>query len=339
MLMVLILLGIATSAQDRSDRALNPQQGQLVLPAAPSASAPGPAQVADASPNIQTAPFSAGVFEDLRSREARISPGDIVAVRIFGVPEMNQDLRVSNAGSILLPLIGTTSAQGLTTEELEEKIAAALRNGGFVNDPQVNVSAKELRSAGVSVTGEVGKPGIYPVFGSSPLADMILAAGGMTPRSGRIITVIHRDQPDTPVDVDISSTSGTTGSPSRDVEVFSGDKVMVAKAGLVYVLGDVARPAGLVMEGDGRMTVLQALALTGGAAKDAALKGARIIRKTSEGIQEVPVPLKEILRAQKQDMELVSGDVLFIPTSKGQDYWRNASSILQAATLVAIFRP
>ncbi len=331
MLLVLILLGIAASAQDQSDRALSPLQGQVVVPATPSS-----AQVADASRKSQTAQLSTGVPEDIRSHEAHIGPGDIVEVRVFGVPEMNQSLRVSNAGSILLPLIGPTSAQGLTTDELEQNIAAALRNGGFMNDPQVNVSAKELHSAGVSVTGEVGKPGIYPVFGSCQLADMILAAGGMTPRSGRMVTITHRDQPDMPVNVDISSISG---NPSHDVEVYSGDKVVVAKAGVVYVLGDVARPAGLALEGDGRMTVLQALALTGGAGKDAALKRARIIRKTSEGVQEVPVPLKEIFRAQKLDMELLAGDVLFIPASKGQDYWRDAGAILQAATLVAIFRP
>ncbi len=333
-LLVMTLLGIAASAQNQSDGALSMQQGPPVLPAAPSAVVP--AQVADATPDSRTAQFSTGVLEDIRSREARISPGDVVEVRIFGVPEMSQDLRVSNAGSILLPLIGPTSAQGLTTGELEQKIAAALSNGGFMNDPQVNVSAKELRSAGVSVTGEVGKPGIYPVYGSCQLADMIVAAGGMTPRSGRLITITHRDQPDITTNVEIASTSAR---PFRDVEVFSGDKVVVAKAGVVYVLGDVARPAGLVMEGDARMTVLQALTLSGGAGKDAALKGARIIRKTSAGVQEVPVPLKDILRAQKLDIELLEGDVLYIPASKSQDYWRNAGAILQAATMVAIFRP
>lgn len=329
-LLVLILLGIAVSAQEQSDRGLSTLQAQPVLPGAP-----GPAQVADATPDSRTAKLSTGVVEDIRSREARISPGDIVEVRIFGVPEMNQELRVSNAGSIFLPLVGPTTAQGLTTGELEQKIAAELRDGGFMNDPQVNVSAKELRSAGVLVAGEVGKPGIYPVFGSCRLADMIVAAGGTTQRSGRLITITHRDQPEKPVNVDMTSASSY-----RDVEVFSGDKVEVARAGVVYVLGDVARPAGLVLEGDGRMTVLEALTLSGGAGKDAAMKGTRIIRKTSEGgVQEVPVPLKEILRAQRPDMELLEGDVLFIPASKGQDYWRNAGAIMQAATMVAIFRP
>jgi polysaccharide export outer membrane protein len=121
--------------------------------------------------------------------------------------------------------------------------------------------------------------------------------------------------------------------------VFSGDTVVVAKAGIVYVLGDVGRPAGLVMEDDERMTVLQALALAGGADKDAKLKSARIIRKNSQGVQDIPVPLREILSAKKQDMELLPGDVLFIPGSNREGFWRGEGAILQAATMAAIFRP
>jgi polysaccharide export outer membrane protein len=317
MTLTLILLSVAAWAQDRSD--LTPGLAQKATPSASS---------------INAQPTVVGTA-DIRTREARIGPGDLVEVRIFGVPEMSQELRVSNAGIILLPLIGRIQAQGLTTGELEQKIAAALISGGFLNDPQVNVSAKELHSAGVSVAGEVGKPGTYPVFGSARLLDLISAAGGLTPRSGRIVTITHRDQPDMTINVDISSIAA---NPIHDFEVFAGDEVIVTKAGVVYVLGDVARPAGLVMEGDQPITVLQALALSGGAGRDAVLKGARIIRKSPQGIEEVPIPLKEIFKAQKKDVELLAGDVLFIPTSKSQDYWRNAGAILQAATFAAIFR-
>ena len=284
------------------------------------------------SATAQPAPL--GTTSEVRTRAARIAPGDLVGVKVFGVPEASQDLRVSNTGTILLPLIGVISAQGLTTEELEQKIAAALRSGGFVNDPQVNVSAKELRSAGVSVTGEVNKPGIYPVFGGCSLLEMISAAGGTTARSGRLVTITHADQPDKPVNVDISSAF------NRDVQVFPGDMVVITKAGVVYVLGAVGHAAGLVMERNERMTVIQALVLAGGASKDASLKHTRIIRKTPEGTQEFPVPLKEILSAKVNDVELLPGDVLFIPPSKGLEaFWRNENSILQAATAVAIFRP
>ncbi len=262
------------------------------------------------------------------AHEARISPGDVVEVKIFGLPEMNQEVRVSDTGNIELPLIGPVAAQGLTASELEQKIAAALRSGGFMNDPQVNVAAKELRSSGVSVSGEVGKTGIYPVFGSTSLTELLMVAGGLTPKSGHIVTLTHSDQPDKPVNVDISSISG------QNIAVFPGDTVVVTKAGVVYVLGDVGHPAGFVMEDDAKMTVLQALASAGGANKDAKIKSARIIRKSPQGIQQVPIPLKEILSAKKEDVELLPGDVLYIP---GGNFFRNEGAILQAATMAAIF--
>jgi polysaccharide export outer membrane protein len=198
-----------------------------------------------------------------------------------------------------------------------------------MNDPQVNVAAKELHAAAVSVTGEVGKPGIYPVFGSCRLLDMITTAGGLTPRSGHIVTLTRGDNHEASINVNISS---------HDVEIFPGDTVVVTKAGVVYVLGDVGHPAGFIIEN--HITVLEALALAGGTTKDAKLHSARIIRKSPQGVVQVPIPLKEILRAQKEDMELLAGDVLYIPTSEGKAAMRiGANSIISAATMLAITRP
>ena len=105
---------------------------------------------------------------------------------------------------------------------------------------------------------------------------------------------------------------------NHDVNVFPGDSVVVAKAGVVYVLGNVGHPAAFSIENRGRMTVLEVLALAGGTTANAKIGGARIIRKTPQGVQEVPIPLKEILSAKREDMELLPGDVLFIPTSEGK---------------------
>jgi polysaccharide export outer membrane protein len=282
---------------------------------------------ANVSPSPQGLPVAV-------AHAARILPGDVITIRVFGVPDMTQDFRVSDVGTIGLPMIGTVKAQGLTPHELEEKIGAALRDGGFINEPQVSVSAKEMRSAVVSVLGEVGKPGPYPVFSSCRLSDLITTAGGLTPRSGHLVTLTHADQPNVLVRIDLASGS------SKDVEVYAGDSVLVSKAGVVYVLGDVGRPAGLVMENDSKMSVLQALALAGGTGKDAGLKGTRIIRKTAEKIEDIPVPLKKILKAEVRDMDLLPGDVLYIPSSRGKEmFWRGAESIMQAATMLAIANP
>jgi polysaccharide export outer membrane protein len=251
--LVFALFSTAVQAQDNKPAA--PQPGQLVLPSPSSEVVPVSPSAVDASrmADQSASPIDSGMHE------ARIGPSDIVDVRVFGVPEMSLELRVSNSGKIVMPMIGQLSVQGMTTSELEEKIAATLRDGGYIKDPQVNVAAKELHSAVVSVTGEVGKPGTYPVYGSSRLLDVITVAGGVTPRSGHLVTITRGDKPGLSMDVDISN---------RAVEIFPGDTVVVTKAGVVYVLGDVGHPAGFVMENRDRMTVLEVLALAGGTTKD-----------------------------------------------------------------------
>jgi polysaccharide export outer membrane protein len=244
---------------------------------------------------------------------------------------MSQELRVSNGGNILLPLVGQIRAQGLTTNELEQKIADSFRLGGFMNDPQVNVEAKELRLATVAVTGEVGKPGVYPVYGGCRLQDIIMTAGGLTQGAGRVVTLTRADRPELPINVDISR---------REIEIFPGDTVAVTKAGMIYVMGNVAHPAAFVMENHGRMTVLEVLAMAGGTSANAKIKGARIIRKSPQGVQDIPIPLKEILSAHQEDMELLAGDVLYIPTSEVKAATRMAAnSIITAAAALAITRP
>lgn len=323
--MLLVLFSFAPAAQAQSERPAALQPGQPApRPTSSEAVAISPTTTNE-SRQLDQFPSAA----DAQAHEARIGRGDVIDVRIFGVPEMSQELRVSSTGSIVLPLVGQIRVQGLTTTEAEQKIAATLREGGFMKDPQVNVAAKELHSATVSVTGEVGKPGIYPVYGSCRLLDMITTAGGLTPRAGHVVRLTRGDKPGASIDMDISS---------HDAEVFPGDTVVVTKAGVVYVLGDVGHPAGFVIEN--RITVLEALALAGGTTRDAKLRHARIIRKGPRGIEQVPVPLKEILRAQREDMELLAGDVLYIPTSEGKAALRlGANSVISAATVLAITRP
>jgi len=291
------------------------------------------APVGGSSALSTTTPYSTSLARD-RSRDVRLSPGDLIAVRLYGVPDFSQEIRVSGSGEIALPMIGKVHAQGLTEEELEQSIALALKADGIVIDPQVSVYAKEIHAAGVLVTGEIAKPGVYPVFGGCRLVELISIAGGLTQRSGQQITITRRSNPDVPVAIRTKSTD------FRDAEVFPGDSVAVPKAGVVYVLGDVGHPTGLVLEDSDSMSTIQALALAGGTGRDAGLKGTRVIRKTPSGIQEIPVPIKDILKGKTPDFTLLADDVLYVPTSRGKELlWQSASSILQAATLLSIVRP
>ena len=145
--------------------------------------------------------------------------------------------------------------------------------------PHVSVAIKEYTTQGVSVLGEVAKPGIYPVMGVRRLFDIVSAAGGLTPRAGRAVTITHRDKPQEPQIISFSQ--DTAQSPSVNVEIYPGDTVYVSRAGVVYVAGEVSKPGGYVMENNESLSVLQAVALAGGTSHTAKLDSSRLIRKSA----------------------------------------------------------
>jgi polysaccharide export outer membrane protein len=118
-----------------------------------------------------------------------------------------------------------------------------------------------------------------------------------------------------------------------------GDKLIVPKAGIVYVLGDVARPGGYPMtNNDGTLTVLQAVATAGGTASSAKPNSSRLVRRTAAGgYQSDPIPFSAMQKGKKPDMALQAGDIVYVPFS----YLRNAAlgvtSIAAAATGAALY--
>lgn len=272
-------------------------------------------------------------------REVRLHNGDVVEVKVFNVPELGGDTRVSADGRITLPLVGAVPVEGLTAAEAQNKIEARLRDGGFINDPHVSLFVKEFSTEGISVLGEVTKPGIYVLMGTRRLYDVLSVAGGITPRAGTRVTITRRDAPDTPIVVRV--TTDPSRSLQSNIEVMPGDTVVVGRAGIVYVVGDVQRPAGFVMDVDEHLTVLQVMALAGGPNGTASLNKARIIRRGPDGsLKELSMPLKPILQAKGKDLPLQPDDILFVPASRAKKAAsRSAEAVAQIATQVAIIRP
>ena len=271
-----------------------------------------------------------------QNRSIRIGAGDLLQITVFGVPELAEEVRVSETGNITLPLVGGIRVSGLTVDEAQSKIAAKLSGGGFLRDPQVQVFEKEYTSQAISVMGEVQKPGIYTLLGTRRLYDAIAAAGGTSQRAGRMVTISHPGDPDHPVTIEMGTDPAK--SLASDVELLAGDTVVVSRAGVVYVVGDVEKPAGFVMDNNERLTVLQALALAGGAKGTASLKESKIIRKSASGVQEIPVPLNKILSAQVEDSPLQPEDVLFVPNSKAKSTGKAiGQAVLAMATGVVIY--
>lgn len=287
-------------------------------------------KTAAATRTIEGSPSEAAASSDIE-----IGSGDLLEIAVFGAPEFSKQVRVSSSGEISLPLIGTVKVAGLSTGQAEKLVEKKLLDGGYFTDPHVSIFEKEYETQGISVLGEVQKPGIYPMLGSRRLLDVIAAAGGTTPKAGNQVSVTHRDQR-RPVQT-LTLKGDESDSTSNNPEVFPGDTVVIQKAGIVYVVGDVRMPGGFIMDKP-QLTVLQALAMAQGANPTAKLDGARLIRKGGDQRQELQIELKKILASKSPDVSLQPDDILFVPNSAAKSAMRHGlEAIVQAATGVAIY--
>ncbi|MFY9843496.1 MAG: polysaccharide biosynthesis/export family protein [Terriglobales bacterium] len=270
----------------------------------------------------------------LANSNVKLGIGDLVEISVFGVPDLLTKTRISGSGDVYLPLINYVHVAGLTTDEAQVLIEKRLEDGGFVRGPHVSIFVNESASQAITVLGEVARPGPYPAIGDRRLFDIISAAGGLTDKAGHNVTIEHRGDPDQRVELQISS--NLADDTKDNVEIYPGDMIIVSRAGIIYVVGDVNHPSGFLIE-DQTLSVLKALALAGGSTRTSALGKTRILRQTPTGVQEIPVDLKKVLYAKAPDLPLVKGDILFIPgsASKAAAY-RTADAAMSLSTALAV---
>ncbi len=264
----------------------------------------------------------------------RLSAGDLVDISVYNVPELTTKARVGNSGDLYLPLVDYVHVADLTVEEAQVLIEKRLSDGGFVRSPHVTIFVDESNAQGVTILGEVAKPGIYPVLGDRKLYDLLSAAGGFTPTAGRNVSIIrHGQSPPITVKLPRNLADDLQGN----VEIFPGDTITIPRAPVIYVVGDVGRPSGLLVD-NGSLTVLQAIALAGGTNRTAKLNAVRIVRKGPTGMTETRVPLKKMLEAKAPDVTLQADDILFVPVSGGKVLaGRTFEAAMSAATAVTIY--
>lgn len=314
------------------------QAGQSNPPAEVPATLPAGQPVSQAATNASGAaatktPDTAKDSPD-QSALVKLGPGDLLEVSVYNVPELASKVRVSNSGDVYLPLIDYVHVDGLTQEEAQTVIEKRLEDGGFVRSPHVTIFVDEAASQGVTVIGEVGKPGIYPDVSDHKLYEVISEAGGFTPSASRKIAVIRRNQAD-PIRIDLPR--NLADDVSGNVDIMPGDTITVPRAPIIYVVGDVGRPSGLLVD-NGTLTVLQALALAGGTNRTAKLGAARIIHKGPAGMTETKLEIKKMLEAKVPDVTLQADDILFIPVSGGRVLaGRSLEAAMSVATAVTVY--
>ncbi|MBI3043018.1 MAG: polysaccharide export protein EpsE [Betaproteobacteria bacterium] len=215
------------------------------------------------------------------SRET-LGAGDTIRIAVFQNPDLATEMRLSERGTIVFPLIGEVTLGGLTPAGAGARIAEQLKQGNFIKNPQVNVSVVQVRSRQVSVLGHVARPGRYALDDINPkLTDLLALAGGITPAGDDTVTVmVTRGGKITKLEIDVPRMY-RSGDLSRNIEVESGDTIFVQRAPVFYIYGEVQRAGAYRLEPE--MAVMHALSLGGGLTPRGTERGLKIHRRMPDG--------------------------------------------------------
>jgi uncharacterized protein involved in exopolysaccharide biosynthesis/protein involved in polysaccharide export with SLBB domain len=268
---------------------------------------------------------------------APIGPGDWLDISEYHTPAFHSAVRVSNAGTVTLPLVGDVNVNGMDEAGAAHAIESVLVAKGMLVHPLVSVVVTYYAGEDVSVLGEVTRPGIYAYGMHHRLLDVISEASGLAPDAGRLVLVVHRTDPETPHPV-LLDPGGADTTSDHNPELSAGDTVEVSRAGLVYVVGDVIRPGGFPLDPAQKLTVVQAVALAWGPTQNAALGKAVLVREQKDGRTLTALNLKRLLRGQDPDQPVQDGDILFVPDSFAKNLMnRTLESAVQSTIGVTIY--
>ncbi len=284
--------------------------------------APPPAPDPDAETVLEARPVSPGSsLLDFPpavpgGSDYRIGRQDLLDLRVFNLKELDQTVRVSDDGSITLPLLGRLSVAGLTKGELEALIADLLEER-FVRDPQVTIFVREYESKKVAVSGAVKKPGTYEMLGEKTLLEMISLAGGLDRDLGTEIIIFRRgdDGSARRLAVDLNRLV-FDADPTLNLAVRPGDIVYVPNVEMVriFVSGAVRNPNLYEVPRSEPVTVLKAITLAGGTTDRAAERRVQIIRTGAEGQRtSIAVDLRKVKKGQTLDPVLEKDDLVLVP--------------------------
>ena len=279
---------------------------------------------------------SASLYQPVDKGGYILGPGDQLSVRIFGADDIpDRPIEVGADGKISLPMVGKVQASGVSVRDVETDLTTRYRT--YFKDPQVAVTVTDYRSQPVTVVGAVNAPGVIQLRGPTRLMRVISQAGGLKPEAGDRIIITRRLSPNQGTATSSPATGLTEPNasfylkeidllkiidgtdPSANLIVEANDLITVPRAKMIYVIGDVGRPGGYVLDGhSSKLTVLQAIALAGGVNRSAAYGSTKILRPTTGGDTprtETQIDLKKILASKSPDISLHADDILFVPNS------------------------
>ena len=282
-----------------------------------------------------------------------LGPGDVLTIKALHAEEVGGSaIRIEPNGEISLPMLGRLPVAGLTIEGLERQLVDRLKS--YVRDPDVAVTVVEYRSQPVSVIGAVGQPGVLQLEGRKTLIEIIAKAGGLRDEASNLVKITRRAEwgkvplssavmeptgQFSVAEVDLNGIIHAT-NPDDNLLILPNDVISVPRANMVYVIGDVVRPGGFVLNERRTISGLHALAMAQGFKDTAAPDRAMVVRQLENGERvEIQANLKQILSGKKSDVELLADDVLFVPTNVAKNVMKQTlMTAISALTSVAIYR-
>lgn len=157
-----------------------------------------------------------------------IGDGDLLSISVFDVPELSREVRVSQNGTVSIPLVpARLHVSGLTEVQAEQKITDVLEANGLVSHPEVGVTVKEHRSKPITIVGAVLHPMVYEADHSVSLLEAIAQAGGIANDAGDTI-IVTRNHATTFIEVpnpaSVSGPASASPGDSTQAEAASGEK-------------------------------------------------------------------------------------------------------------------
>ena len=293
-----------------------------------------------------------GEPEQLRSSYV-LGPEDQIVIRALDAEEISdKPLRIDMNGYIRLPLAGRVRAAGLTIEQLEAELVSRLK--AYLQKPDVAVSITEFRSQPVSVLGAVKNPGVHQLQGRKTLVEILSLAGGLNTDAGRSVKITRRQEwGKIPLRSAAADSSGQFSvaevslkaileatNPEENIVIRPNDVITVPRAEMVYVIGQVQRAGGFVLNERENISALKALSLAGGLDKSSSPRNARILRGAGGANRmEISLDMKKILEGKAPDVPLQPEDILFVPASTPKKAAiRAVEAAVQIGTGIIIWR-
>jgi polysaccharide biosynthesis/export protein len=304
-------------------------------------------QVQPAVQPVQVPPLA----EPLRPNYV-LGAGDVIQVRALGVEEVgDRTFRIEGNGEIVLPVVGTIKVLGSTVEQVQTELNNRLRT--YYVNPQGLVTLVQFRSEPVFFLGAFNAPGIYPLQGRRTLVEMMTLVGGLAPNASRRIRLTRRkemgpiplpnavEEPGGKgmiVEIPLNVLSRDV-NPPEDILLLPYDVVSAEKAELVYLSGEVTRPGGYELGEKETVSALQMLSMAGGTTPTADPAKARILRPIANSPRraEIPLNLKDSFEGRGREVNLMAGDVLYVPRNTKKENWgKVALFIIPAVTAIVV---